>query len=284
MTNPSDVLIDRNFVRVDEGLVHYRSAGSRSGATKLPLYVAHAGPGSSRGYSPFMQAMAAAGDRYVMAPDMLGNGDSDPPAREETDIGYYADCARRILDQLGIEKVDFYGSHTGALIGMDLAIHHPDRVGKLVLDGVLIFSAEEKADLIANYAPKIVIDDHGGYMSWVWQFIRDMSLFWPHYRRTPQTRMPNGTSPPDQLYTSVVDVMKALKTYHIAYNAAFSYDVEAALAQVKHPAYLTCSSWDPMHVYLEESSARIPGSTWRLFQAAETMVEKPAAILDFLNS
>jgi pimeloyl-ACP methyl ester carboxylesterase len=284
MMNPSDVLIDRNFVRVREGLVHYRSAGTREGSSRPPLYVAHAGPGSSRGYAPFMQAIAAPGDRFVMAPDMMGNGDSDPPAHAVTDISYYADCAVRIFDKLGIDKVDFYGSHTGALIGMELSIHHPDRIGKLILDGVLIFSAEEKADLLAHYAPQMIPDDHGGYLSWAWQFIRDMSLFWPHYRRTPATRTANGTPPPEQLYTSILDVLKALKTYHVAYRAAFSYDVETALSKVTAPAYLTCFSADPMHIYLEQSAAMIPGAAWRLFQTHEALVEKPAAIMAFLNS
>jgi pimeloyl-ACP methyl ester carboxylesterase len=281
MQAQDEALIDRGFVRLEEGLVHYRSRGSLRDASKPPLYLAHAGPGSSRGMVPFMKALGP--DRFLIAPDMLGNGDSDPPASESVAIDYYADTVVRILDRLGIEQIDFYGSHTGALIGMDLAIRHKHRLRKLVLDGVLIFSDAEKKDLLANYAPKMIPDDHGGYLSWTWQFIRDMSLFFPHYRRDATTRLPNGTAPPDQIYGGVVDVLKALKTYHVAYNAAFAYNVEAALPKIDLPTLLTCFTWDPMHVYLDQSTAMVKGATSHLFQAAETQADKAAVITAFLD-
>ncbi len=274
-------MIDRAFVRLDEGLVHYRSLGSRETSTRPPLYMAHAGPGSSKSMIGFMQAM---GDgRHVIAADTLGYGDSDPPAQDPSDIPYFADVVLRTLDKLGIDQIDFYGSHTGALIGMELAINRKDRVRKLILDGVLIFTPEEKADLLAHYAPKIVLDDHGAYLSWVWQFIRDMSLFFPHYRREPGTRTGNGTAPPAQLYAGVSEVIKALTTYHIPYNAAFSYDVESALPRIDTATLVTCSSWDPMHVYLDQTSAMVKGSRKRLFAATETPADKAAFMTAFLD-
>ena len=281
MEPPAAGAIDRAFVRLAEGLVHYRSLGDAGATGSPPLYMAHAGPGSSRGMVPFMQALG--GDRLLIAPDMLGNGDSDPPAHDPTDIGYYANCALRLLDQLGLDKIDFYGSHTGALIGMELAVKHKDRVRKLILDGVLIFSHEEKEDLLANYAPRMTPDDHGGYLSWAWQFIRDMGLFFPHYRREPATRLPNGVASPEQLYGGVLDVIKALKTYHVAYNAAFSYDVETALAKIDTPTLLTSFTWDPMHVYLDRSTAMVKGARSHLFQATETQADKAKVVKAFLD-
>ena len=120
------VLVDRGFARLQEGLVHYRSAcrerlGKRS--APLPLYFAHTGPGSGRTHEPMLEAFGTT--RFAFAPDMLGNGDSSPPAREDLEIGDYVDAAIRFADSLGLERFDFYGSHTGAQIGAQLAVEHP---------------------------------------------------------------------------------------------------------------------------------------------------------------
>jgi len=41
------VLVDRAFVRIKEGLVHYRHSGTTNAGRPLLLYLMHAGPGSS---------------------------------------------------------------------------------------------------------------------------------------------------------------------------------------------------------------------------------------------
>jgi len=67
----------------------------------------------------------------------------------------------------------------------------------------------------------------------------------------------------------VVDVLKALTTYHCAYRAAFAYDVAAGRAQVRHPALLTCESWDPFRETLAQAA--------RLLPSAETVLQAPGA-------
>jgi pimeloyl-ACP methyl ester carboxylesterase len=113
--------------------------------------------------------------RFAFAPDMLGNGDSAPPASETVEMQYYVDCAVRIMDTLGIDKVDFYGAHTGAQIGCQLAVTYPQRVRRLVLDGIPLFAEDFRQRLLANYAPKVTPDDHGGHLSWAWNFVRRFS-------------------------------------------------------------------------------------------------------------
>ena len=74
-------------------------------------------------------------DRFALAPDTLGNGDSCAPAAEAPDIAYFADATCRLLEALGLGRVDLYGAHTGARIATEIALTRPDRVRKLVLDG-----------------------------------------------------------------------------------------------------------------------------------------------------
>ncbi len=272
--------IDRAFVRLTEGLVHYRHAGAGlTGA--VPLYMAHGGPGSSRGLAPLVAELGER--RWTIAPDMLGNGDSAAPAGDDTDIAYYADCAIRIIDALGIAQVDVFGSHTGAMIGLELSRRHGDRVRRIVLDGVLLLAPDERQRMLDLYAPAKIPDDHGGYLAWAYQFARDMALFFPHFDRDAAHRLPNGVAPPAALHLMVVDILKALTTYHRGYRAAFAYDAETALRAVRHPALLTGSPRDALHVHMPRAAELLSGAAFCLHDADATPADVAAVIDAFLR-
>jgi pimeloyl-ACP methyl ester carboxylesterase len=274
--------IDRGFLRVGEGLIHYRSAGERRDGGPLPVYAAHPGPGSSLGMVGLLLELAPT--RFAFAPDMLGNGDSAPPASETTDMTYYADCAIRTLDLLKIERCDFYGSHTGAQIGCELAARWPDRVRRLVLDGLPLYPDDFKLQLLANYAPRVEPDDYGGHLAWAWNFVRDQFLYWPHYAHDGQNRLANSLLPPRDLHFGVVDVLKALDTYRIAYQAAFAQDVRALLPRIKAPVLLTSTERDPLHIYLDDVAALLPGAQKILFARGVSPAGRMAPIRAFLDA
>ena len=231
-SRPPAGAVERGFVRIDHGLIHYRYGGMENPAG-IPLYLAHAGPGSSLALRQLVAEFAH--ERRVIAPDMMGNGDSDPPPFQPTDLGFYVDCAVKLLDRLEIEQVDFYGCHTGAQIGVELAISHPDRVRRLVLDGLPLFSEAERADFLANYAPPVTPDEWGGQLSWAWTFLRDQMLHFPYYRRDPEHRLAKMTVlSASSLHRGVVDVLKALTTYHLAYHAAFQQKSGASVTVAYH--------------------------------------------------
>ncbi len=275
-------LVDRAFLRLAEGLVHYRHAGSPTNRKRLPLYLAHAGPGSSRAFEPLLPALAL--QRFAFAPDMLGNGDSAAPAGDTVEMPYYVDCAVRIMDSLGIDKVDFYGAHTGAQIGVQLAVMFPQRVRRLVLDGIPLFAEDFRQRLLANYAPKITPDDHGGHLSWAWNFVRDQSLFWPYFDRQPANRLANPVASPAQLHLGVTDVLKALGTYHIAYRAAFLQDLRPLLPQLQCPVLIMASERDPLSMYLDNAAALVPNANKKLWLRSSTLAERVDAVNSFLES
>ncbi|MCU0761138.1 MAG: alpha/beta hydrolase [Steroidobacteraceae bacterium] len=277
--------LDRAFLRLREGLLHYRSAGftvgtrARRGAP-LPLYMVHAGPGSSRGLEGLVRRLGT--DRAVIAPDTLGAGDSAAPDVPVPEVAYYAESVVRTLDALGLARVDYYGSHTGAHIGCELALRWPDRVRRMVFDGVPVFPAALRAELLEHYAPPVQPDDAGRQLAWAWQFVRDMSQFFPHYARDAGHRLANAVPSADALHRSVVEVLKALPTYHLAYQATFRHDIERRLPLLRLPVLCIGREGDPLASYVERAVALVPGAVPLAVARADGAAGLAGAIRRFL--
>lgn len=80
------------------------------------------------------QIEALAKSRLVIAPDSRGHGRSTDAAGP---LHYHqmAEDVIALMDRLKIAKADVVGWSDGGIIGLDLAIHHPDRVGRIVAIG-----------------------------------------------------------------------------------------------------------------------------------------------------
>jgi pimeloyl-ACP methyl ester carboxylesterase len=102
--------------------------------TGLPLVLLH-GAFSAIGTSFGELLPSLAERRQVIAFEMQAHGrtaDIDRPLSYEQ----MADDTAAALEQLGIEKADFFGYSMGAFIALQIAIRHPDVVRKLVLASV----------------------------------------------------------------------------------------------------------------------------------------------------
>jgi pimeloyl-ACP methyl ester carboxylesterase len=80
------------------------------------------------------QIRTLAETRMVVAINSRGHGrSSDGPT--PLSYGLMADDTLKLLDQLGLGPVDVVGWSDGGIIGLDLAMHHPERVRRLVAIG-----------------------------------------------------------------------------------------------------------------------------------------------------
>ena len=273
--------VDRAFVRLTEGLVHYRHAGEHKAGSPLPLYMVHAGPGSSAGLAPLIAELSKT--RLVIAPDTLGNGDSVGPGLQNPEVPYYADSVVRIMDALKIEKADYFGTHTGAHIGVELLLNRPDRIRKAIFDGIGIFPDDLKKEMLANYAPEIKPDEFGRQFTWAWHFVRDQALHFPYFMRDPAHRLSNPVMPADALHRSVTEVLKALTTYHNGYRAVFRHDTKGRLPLIKNtPLMFMASEPDPLHQYLDDAVALVPGSKKVFITREQGVAGRVKSITDFL--
>jgi pimeloyl-ACP methyl ester carboxylesterase len=124
--------IDLESRRVDLGDVtlHVVMAGPTNGK---PVVLLHGFPEFWYAWYRQVGRLAAAGFR-VIVPDQRGYNDSDKPPRvEDYDLDKLARDIANLAETLGYEKADVAAHDWGGGVAWQLAIHHPNRIRKLVI-------------------------------------------------------------------------------------------------------------------------------------------------------
>ena len=95
-------------------------------------------------------------ERRVVAPDLAGFGYTEVP----DDIEYrfmdtWVEQMMRLLDDLDIEQTDLVGNSFGGTLAIALAVHHPDRVRRMVLmgSGGQPFTVSPELEALWGYTP-----------------------------------------------------------------------------------------------------------------------------------
>jgi pimeloyl-ACP methyl ester carboxylesterase len=138
------------------------------------------------------------------------------------------------------------GHHTGAVIAIELAAAHPDRVERLVL------SASPWLDAAAREARQgRAIVDHveekpdGTHVAELWQ---QRQRFYPKDR-------------PDLLHRFVADALKAGDKLKEGHEACSNYRMEERIGRIRCPTLVTCGTEDRFSFpKLEVVARHIPGS------------------------
>lgn len=134
--------VESGMAAVNDIEMYYATYGDPANP---PLLLLHGGLGNADYFVNQLPAFSAA--YYVITADSRGHGRS---TMSEQQIGYalMASDVLALLDYLKLEKVSLVGWSDGGIIGLEIAIHHPERLDKLVAYG-------------ANYTPAGVRTDVG---------------------------------------------------------------------------------------------------------------------------
>lgn len=108
----------------------YRSATCDDAAAPTVVLI-HGMAGSSRMWLESMQYLAASA--HVIAPDLLGHGQSGRGRSLDYSIGNQASVVRDLLLRLGIERATIVGQSLGGGVAMQFAYQFPERTERLVL-------------------------------------------------------------------------------------------------------------------------------------------------------
>ncbi len=110
--------------------LHGHRVGYRIGGSGPVIVLIHGMAGSSATWRSVMPALA---ERFtVIAPDLVGHGDSEKP-RGDYSLGAFASGVRDLLLALGHERATVVGQSLGGGVAMQFAYQFPERCERLVL-------------------------------------------------------------------------------------------------------------------------------------------------------
>jgi pimeloyl-ACP methyl ester carboxylesterase len=110
--------------------IHGHRVGYRCGGSGPVIVLIHGMAGSSATWRSVMPGLA---ERFtVIAPDLLGHGDSAKP-RGDYSLGAFASGVRDLLLALGHERATVVGQSLGGGVAMQFAYQFPERCERLVL-------------------------------------------------------------------------------------------------------------------------------------------------------
>jgi pimeloyl-ACP methyl ester carboxylesterase len=214
---------------------------------------------------PLMSLLAPG--RPLLGFDTLGNGDSERPRLARPEIADYAAAVAEALERLDLDEVDVFGTHTGALIALELGLAAPRRIRNLILDGLPVFTPERRAEFEAVYAPSLEPRWDGTHVLTAWNFLRDHALWWPWYdrrRENMRRAAADGSAPlgfsvdANALQRGLVELLKAWDSYGLAYAAAFRHDPAARLPQLRVRTLIAAQGSDMMHRYVAPAGELLP--------------------------
>lgn len=126
-----------------------------SGHPAAPVLLLHGFMGSRHGW-PEAVVASLSQDAPVIAPDLPGHGESDsPPLPERYAIERVVADLIVLLDRLDVERAHVVGYSMGGRLGLALALAHPDRVERIVLESTspgLASEADRAARCVADEA------------------------------------------------------------------------------------------------------------------------------------
>ena len=200
--------------------LHYEVRGAADFAARRggPLVVVIGSPMASAEFAPLADVLA--GDHTVVTFDPRGYANSpvDDSAAQSA-VEQRADDVTAILDDLGAESADVFGSSGGAVTGLALVARHPGRVRTLVaheppLPELLPDAAEQRVNTEA------IIDT----------FHRDgFEAAWMHFMRNAGFDVSSDDAPPTSAEPSDDEIRQTARFFDIDLRPTTQYlpDIDA---------------------------------------------------------
>jgi pimeloyl-ACP methyl ester carboxylesterase len=250
------------------GQLHYMTAGEGK-----PLVLLHQSPDSIVQFEPVLSLLAAHGIQAI-AVDIPGYGMSDTPDHPPT-IEEYAGIAPAILDHFGLEKANLLGHHTGAIIFTESALQFPDRVDRLILNGPLPLTDEERAFFKQAMAAEKTWGPKwdGSHLTEQWQFRYQAMPEWTDLAAF-NTHFVHGLLAGDRVW--------------YAHDAVFDYKHEDAITRIKHPTLILANTGDAIYAQCTRAAEMRPDFSYAELEGGSIDIidEQPqawaSAVADFL--
>lgn len=159
--------MSKGYCKLPWGDLHYRTAACAGHVPTMLLL--HQSPLSSETFEPMLPLLAGWCRPYALDTPGYGASSPAPPAWEVAD---YAAAVWACADALGAERVILFGRATGAVFALEAALLRPERTQCLILHGLPVYTAAERAERLAGFAPPIEPRADGSHLALIWQRIQ----------------------------------------------------------------------------------------------------------------
>ncbi len=113
-----------------------------------PILFVHGVPTSSYLWRNVIRGL---GDGFRMiAPDLMGLGDTDTPLDHRFDMGAQADKILELMDHLGIERFTLVCHDQGGAVSQWLAVHNPERIERFIITNCVCYD-NWPVSIVANF-------------------------------------------------------------------------------------------------------------------------------------
>lgn len=240
-----------NYIEFNGLRIHYVDEGPRDAA---PVLLMHGEPSWSYLYRHMIPPLVAAGHR-VIAPDLIGFGKSDKPAkRGDHSYQFHVDSFMHFMTELNLNHVTLFCQDWGSLIGLRLVAGAPERFARVVAgnaglpegpgkDGFVIGGQWNQPD------PKAVLKFEEGFMGWlkysqtVPEFDCGVILQAATVRELTKAELDAYRAPfPDERYAAGPRVMPTL----VMSQRATNREAWEVLENFEKPFLTTFSDGDPL--------------------------------------
>lgn len=198
-----------------EGQIHWRMAGHGAGSVHPDLYCFSPAPFGSIAYQTLLPHLAQG--RRVIAPDYPGQAGSDGGSVQPS-IEDYATSMRAVMNDLSHEDpVDVLGFHSGCLVAAEVKLQACEGVRRVTLIDVPAFDPETRAKYLPMVGQPFELSSDLESLAKAW----DMAV---------SKRIETQTL--EHSLAMFADTVGNGPRMNATFHAAFTYEVEAKLAQL----------------------------------------------------
>jgi proline-specific peptidase len=264
----------------------YRSTGTGSPG-RLPLLLAHGGPGATHQYLEPLEALAESG-RQIIVYDQLGCGKSDRPLEPALYTPQlFVDEIDALRAQLGLGDVHLLGQSWGGMLAMEYALSQPAGLASIVVadsPASMTLWVSEANRLRAELPPDVqrALSDHeaaGTTSDPAYAAASDVFYHRHVCRLDPWPDCVVRTT--DALANDgyVYNLMNGPSEFHCI-GTLKTWDITDRLHEIRVPTLLLSGRYDEATPLIVGTiHERIAGSEWIVFEESSHMphVEEPAA-------
>lgn len=240
-----------HYVSRPDGKVYYHKIGRGE-----PLLLIHNIGMSGWIWRKVLDKFAQHFTCYVV--DLPGFDHSDMPQRRYS-ISDFTPAILDVMDAAGIRQASFVVYHTGALVAVHLAVLHPERVKRLVLDGLPYWN-KERGQILWDRFFEPQFTDTTAYPVPVHPFVP-----WEEARKA------NPRLEREYWEKSEEIKRKSRLWVRYGYEALSQFDTEALGPKVKVPTLLVYGEHDALRRGEQRAHAAIKGSVLHVVPGANAV-------------